>query len=191
MALTFFQILSLNVIFFFAGYLLAMLSNNETFLSTLGIESIEMSTLKLREEWAESFYLSELSQKNSQKTPTKDVLTINPHFPCLAGASALGIKKIPVNTVSEVYNDERRIVCGVNAIPGSPIVYSIGGKGQTFELDFLKLRPDARIFMFVHLQYGSLLNSPEFALLEDPRIKYIDLGIPGYSRTRKILILAL
>jgi hypothetical protein len=49
---------------------------------------------------------------------------------------------------SEVKEEGHKFACGVNAIRDKPIVYSIGAEGQEFELGFLKLRPDAEIYMF-------------------------------------------
>lgn len=63
-------------------------------------------------------------------------------WPCIAGMYPIG--------TWETEGDMRyRYTCGIHAIHGAPIVYSFGSnKEQEFELALLKLRPDAKIFIF-------------------------------------------
>jgi hypothetical protein len=80
-----------------------------------------------------------------------DYLHINPNFPCIYGANAVGL-----TTFNSVF-DGHKYACGLTEIKGSPIVYSFGSdKRQDFEEGILKIRPDARIYGMVF--YSLLLH---------------------------------
>jgi len=72
-----------------------------------------------------------------------DFKRIAPNYPCVLGVIPVGLSS------ADSVSDGHKFACGIHAIEQKPIVYSFGShQQQDFELAFLKLRPDAQIFVF-------------------------------------------
>eukprot|EP01041_Mallomonas_annulata_P003811 gene3811-7584_t len=80
-----------------------------------------------------------------------EYLHINPNFPCIFGANAIGTDhKLSIE-------DGHKYACGLHVISGRPIVYSFGSNQQVdFEEGILDIRPDADI----HIYEINKLNIP-------------------------------
>lgn len=79
--------------------------------------------------------------------------------------------------IGNVRLDGHKWICGLEAIKGNPVVYSFGSFGdQTFEVDLLKVRPDADINIF------EIISTRLPPLNErNPKIKYHAIGLGGYQ----------
>lgn len=99
-------------------------------------------------EYARQEKLGSLFYENQKKegrlTDYGNKLTnLNPNFPCVRGVVPIGL-----NT-NESIDDGHKFGCGISHISSSPIVYSFGSRNQIdFEVAFLKLRKDSKIFSF-------------------------------------------
>lgn len=100
-----------------------------------------------------------------------DFNRIKPNFPCIQGVTPLG------SATKESIVDGHKFACGIHAITGPPIVYSFGSnQQQDFEEAILRIRPDAKIFVY------ELIPShlPE-ENVRDARITYQAIGLGGYD----------
>lgn len=80
--------------------------------------------------------------------------------------------------IGNVRIDGHKWICGLNAIKGNPVVYSFGSFGeQSFEVDLLKVRPDADINIF-EIVPSRLPPQNE----RNPKIKYHAIGLGGYEK---------
>lgn len=130
------------------------------------------------EKIAEKYYNSLLvERKQTLSDLTNDAfLKINPQFPCLFG-------EVPITKQDEndaLVTDGHKYACGLKAISGKPIVYSLGSKDQDFELGVLKYRPEAEIYVF---ELKSINIPPEAE--QDSRITYYNIGL-GYNDPKKL-----
>ncbi len=120
-------------------------------------------------------YLGELyyeDQKDERYYKISDDFNrMKPNFPCVHGVTPLG------NAGAESVKDGHKFACGLHAIEHSPIVYSFGSnQQQDFEEAVLKLRPDAKVYVFELIP--SHLPAVEN---RDSRIKYNAIGLGGYD----------
>ena len=139
---------------------------------------IQHKNIQMQEKIAEKYYSSLLiERKQTLAELTNDAfLKINPQFPCLYG-------ELPVTKQDEndaIVTDGHKYVCGLKSISGAPIVYSIGGKDQDFELGVLKYRPDAEIYIFELKQINVPLENEQ-----NPKISYYNIGL-GYDDPKKL-----
>ena len=87
------------------------------------------------------YYQNQLKERGCDRG--KELLDLVPQFACTRGVIPIG------SSTLESVVDGHKWACGVHAISSAPIVYSFGSaKNQVFEESFLKLRPDAKIFVF-------------------------------------------
>ena len=92
---------------------------------------------------------------------------IHPNFPCVYGTIPLG------SDTEQGIDDGHKFACGIK---GSPILYSFGScKDLTFELSFLRYRPDAKVFLF-EIDPKNLPEESD----RDPRISYNNVGLGGF-----------
>lgn len=101
-------------------------------------EEIERKHL---EDLGELYYQNQKKERNM--ATHEEFIKIGAHFPCVRGVTPIGLSdELSVK-------DGHKFGCGIHAISAGPIVYSFGSnQQQDFELAFLKLRPDAKIFTF-------------------------------------------
>ena len=113
------------------------------------------------------YYQNQLGERGCDRP--KLLQDLVPRFPCVRGV-------IPIGTSSKMsIFDGHKFACGVRAISQAPIVYSFGSnKDQTFEESFLRLRPDAKIFIF-EMSKNKLPNK------RLPSIEYHVMGL-GYRK---------
>ena len=96
-----------------------------------------------QEKLAESYYENQKKERDYKNPLNVDAMRVGSNYPCLYGANVIGL-----NTALSIL-DGHKYSCGLNAIKGSPIIYSFGSdQRQDFELEILDLRPDAKIFVF-------------------------------------------
>lgn len=100
-----------------------------------------------------------------------DFNRIKPNFPCIYGVIPLG------SEAKESILDGHKFACGLHAIIGPPIIYSFGSnRQQDFEEAILRLRPDAKIFVYELIPDHLPLLSKR-----DDRISYNAVGLGGYD----------
>ena len=105
------------------------------------LQSIELT--KQQEHLAELYHNHQSTERRNPYYIVNDYLHINPNFPCLYGANVLG------DSTNESIKDGHKYACGLHRIVGAPIVYSLGSnKQQDFELAVIKIRPDAKVYVF-------------------------------------------
>jgi hypothetical protein len=125
--------------------------------------------------------LGELYYENQKKERGcdrgKELVELTPQYPCVLGVTPLG-SNFPDSIV-----DGHKFACGLREIKGTPIVYSFGSaKHQEFEEAFLRIRPDAKIFVFE--------IDPNQMPSEKSRmanVQYYNIGL-GYDKSNKILM---
>ena len=94
----------------------------------------------------------------------------------------MGVIPLGSDSTESVF-DGHKFSCGIYAIQGPPIVYSFGSfRNQEFELAFLRLRPDAKIYVF---EIDPKNLPPENVRHE--RIKYHSIGI-GYENSTEFVV---
>ena len=135
-------------------------------------------TIATQEKISEKYYSSLLiERKQTLAELTNDAfLKVNPSYPCLFG-------ELPITKQDEtdaVVTDGHKYTCGIKAISGAPVVYSLGSKDQDFELGVLKYRPDSEIYVF---ELKSINIPPESE--QDSRISYYNIGL-GYNDPKKL-----
>lgn len=94
-----------------------------------------------QERISELYY--ERQKGERRKHMEGDYLHINANYPCFQGVNALGL--------SDSYSVHfgHKYACGIHKITDNPVVYSLGSnKKQDFEISFLHLRPDSKIFVY-------------------------------------------
>lgn len=98
-------------------------------------------------------------------------LKTTPDFPCVRGIVPLGFDS------KASIDDGHKFACGISYIGAEPIVYSLGSnRQQDFEMAFLQLRPDSKIWTFDVLEsHLPPVNQ------RSPSISYNLLGIGGYG----------
>jgi hypothetical protein len=100
-----------------------------------------------------------------------DFNRIKPNFPCVHGITPLG------SATKESIVDGHKFACGLHAVSGPPVVYSFGSnRQQDFEQALLRLRPDAKIFVYELIPD----HLPEQSVRDD-RITYNAVGLGGYG----------
>lgn len=118
---------------------------------------------------ADLFYQMQLNER--KKDIGEDFKKLVSRFPCIRGLVPVGIATIPL-TRKEY--DGHKWVCGLDRISGRPSVLSFGSRGdQNFELELLKLRPDANIHIFD-------IAADRLPVYRHPNIFYHVTGIGGY-----------
>ena len=129
------------------------------------------ATLNLLESRSDHFYaLQKNERRDGSQVVGPDISKMISRYPCIRGM-------VPVGT----QDDGHKWVCGMHAIRGAPIVFSFGSFGlQDFELEFLKLRPDARVFIFE-------IMPDRLPKERDPRISYHAVGLGGYPNTDQLI----
>lgn len=117
---------------------------------------------------SDHFYSRQKIERKKDVGP--DISKLISRYPCIRGL-------VPVGT----FDDGHKWVCGLHAIRGAPVIFSFGSFGQQdFELDLLRLRPDAKVFIFE-------IMPERVPKMRDPRVSYHAVGLGGYPGTDKLI----
>mmetsp|Transcript_637 Transcript_637/g.1101 ORF Transcript_637/g.1101 Transcript_637/m.1101 type:complete len:293 (+) Transcript_637:1-879(+) len=128
-----------------------------------------LSVIQELENRADSYYWEQLDERSVQMAA--DFKRIGANFPCIMGTYPVG------GNDAQGIADGHKYICGMHAITGQPIVYSYGShQDHAFELAFLSLRPDAKIYIFEI--FADMLPPVQ---IRDPRIEYVAIGLGGWD----------
>ena len=130
-----------------------------------GLMKISPEQTSEMERKADLYYEYNKEERNQDVGP--DFKRLHTMYPCIAGMQPIG---------ADTDLDGHKFTCGIQNIVGAPIVYSFGSFGvQGFEGELLKVRPDAKIFIYEIMGEERLPPKEK----RDPRITYIPIGLGG------------